>query len=101
LYAPPPFINEEDGPHVEELHIKINNFKPTWRDNLFNRVEAKLKAIRTDGLEEAKIKDDQMYSEWEQSREHAQHVINRKIDSLNAIFDFLDPFDDIEESGSM
>ncbi|MGM0867394.1 MAG: DUF4236 domain-containing protein [Bacillota bacterium] len=37
----PPFQENEDGPHVKEMKKQIHDYKPTWRDKLFNRVEAR------------------------------------------------------------
>ncbi|MBM7573024.1 DUF4236 domain-containing protein [Aquibacillus albus] len=99
LSSPRPFPENEDGPHVQNIKATIQNYKPTWRDKLFNRVEARLK-IWEESLPEEQEKDLMLVKQWEQAKANATSILNRDISAWTAILEEINPFEDIIELGN-
>lgn len=96
----PPFrINEEDGPNVKELKMRIDEYKPTWRDRFFNRVEARKKHL-INQMETAKEEDKKLYFAWEEQKETAIKVLENNIDIWQKVIENANPFEDIQNFGS-
>lgn len=99
-HSNPPFLlGEEDGPHVKELKRQINEFKPTWRDRFFNRVEARKKQLY-DQIDHAQENDKALYISWEIQKETAQKVLNYDFDTWHNVIKEVNPFEDIQDLGS-
>jgi hypothetical protein len=96
----PPFdIHSEEGPTVKALKQKADQFSPSWRDKLFNRVEARKKAILAD-IELAKLEDEKIYKTWENDKRLAEKVLEHQKDAWQAVITKYAPFEEIEELGS-
>ncbi|ODA15793.1 MULTISPECIES: DUF4236 domain-containing protein [Geobacillus] len=96
----PPFrIGEEDGPNVKELKKQIDEYKPTWRDRFFNRVEAKKRQMLS-RMDQAIKEDEEIYEEWGKNKGIAQRVIANDLKAWCEVIDTAKPFEDIEEMGS-
>lgn len=96
----PPFrLGEEDGPNVKELKRKMEEYKPTWRDRFFNRVEARKKQI-LDRMDQALEKDKSIYYAWKEQKDMAQKVLANHLESWHKVIEEANPFDDIEKLGS-
>lgn len=85
----PPFTPDSLGPNEESAREKLKNYKPTWRDKLFNRIEAR-KRILQDEVQEAKKQDEQLYQEWKEQKELAQKILNGDLQAyLKVISDYV------------
>ena len=97
--SPPPFrIHEEDGPNVKELKRQIEEFKPSWRDRLFNRGEAK-KQFLIDQMDQAREKDHALYLQWEEQVNRAKKVLGYDLNMWQEIMEENRPFEDMESLG--
>jgi len=99
INSSPPFPKGKIGPNEQEAMLKLKNYKPTWRDKLFNRVEVKKKELEKK-IYEAKQMDLDEYKEWENSVNLAKRIINGDLNAYIDVINKLAPFDDIEELGS-
>ena len=77
--TPPPFTGEI-GPNETKIKTQIKNYKPTWRDRLFNRVEARIQYWK--GLiPEDRQKDAQLMEHWKEQKQLAERIL---ANDLNA-----------------
>jgi len=96
----PPFqYGEEDGPYTLEIKKQINDYKPTWRDRFFNRVEAR-KSQLFEQLDRALEEDKSLYISWQNERENAQKVLNNDFETWYSVITEANPFADIRDLGS-
>lgn len=87
------------GPNVTEVQNELANFKPTFRDKLFNRVEAK-KALIEQKLDKAQSLDKETFLKKQKIKNISSNVINGDFESWIIALDEFDPFDDIKDFGS-
>ncbi|QGS68699.1 hypothetical protein CV093_10145 [Oceanobacillus sp. 143] len=95
----PPFDNGQDGPNVIVARESVESYKPTFRDRLFNRIEAR-KSKLLELVEEAKATDNQLYNEWKDNVKQSNRILNGERESWNEVIKEVNPFEDIEELGS-
>jgi hypothetical protein len=95
----PPFSFGEIGPNEAKALEKLNNYKPSWRDKLFERVEAKKAALQKE-IEDAKQRDILEYQEWEKETKLAVRIIEGDLAAYMEAIKELAPFEDIQELGS-
>ena len=95
----PPYSLGEIGPNEAEALEKLNNYKPSWRDKLFERVEVKKAALQKE-IEEAKQRDILEYQEWENEVRLAERVTQGDLEAYMEAIKKLAPFEDIQELGS-
>lgn len=96
----PPFdVENEDGPNVKELKRQIDEFKTTWRDRFFNRVEARKRDLY-EQMDKAIEEDKVIYNTWETERNTAQKVLNDNLKTWSAVIARVNPFEDIKNLGS-
>ena len=98
--SPPPFQPGAIGPNEKEALQALNNYKPSWRDKLFNRVEAR-KAILKQDVEKARDLDQQEYGDWEKLVNLADRILSGDSAAYLQVIEELNPFDDINELGTM
>ena len=97
--SPPPFNPGENGLNEQRALQALNNYKPSWRDKLFNRVEVR-KAILKREIEKAREIDHQEYSEWEKLVNLADKILSGDTAAYLQAIKELAPFEDINELGS-
>lgn len=97
--TPPPFNLGEIGPNEAQAIQKLNDYKPTWRDKLFERVEAKIYALQKE-VEYARKQDEHEYQEWEKEVNLAKRILQGDISAYMEAIQELSPFADIQELGS-
>ncbi|MGP4041937.1 DUF4236 domain-containing protein [Gracilibacillus sp. D59] len=97
--SPRPFDEDDEGPHVTELNKTIDNYQPTWRDKLFNRTEARIKKWE-ESLPEAKEKDLELISDWENELHLANKIQSFEISAMEEAIEKIYPFEDIIDLGS-
>lgn len=95
----PPFAFGEIGQNESKALEKLNNYKPSWRDKLFERVEARKAALQKE-IEEAKKLDIHEYQEWEKEVKLAERIIQGDLAAYMEVIKELAPFKDIQELGS-
>lgn len=95
----PPFDLGQDGPHVKVAKDRVESYKPTLRDRLFNRIEARKKVL-LEAVKEAEISDTKLYNEWVEKVERSIKIINGNRNSWTEVINQVNPFEDIEELGS-
>jgi hypothetical protein len=99
-YSDPPFeLGKEDGPNVKELKKRIEEYKPTWRDRFFNRIEARKRQMLSQ-MDQAEKEDEMIYYNWKESKETAQQVLENDLKAWHKVINDANPFEDIEELGS-
>lgn len=89
----------EDGPNVLKAKESLSSYKPTWRDKLFNRVEAR-KLILNQKLQEAIELDLKLIEEKKELKDFAIRVINFEKEAWVAALNKYNPFEDIYKLGS-
>jgi len=99
IESEPPFSKDGAGPNEQEAMLKLKNYKPTWRDKLFNRIEARKKQLEKK-VQEAKKIDLSEYEEWETSVNLGNRILDGDFNAYKDVIKKLAPFDDIEELGS-
>ena len=97
--ATPPFSSDSKGPNELAALSILENYKPSLLDKLFKRYEAKIAQLRTK-VDEAKLEDEELYSEWESSVEIAKRILDQDIDAYLEAIDVYYPLDDLSEFGS-
>lgn len=95
----PPFLPSETGPNEKKILEKLNNYKPTWRDRLFERIEVRKAALKKE-VEKARELDQKMYKEWEKEVNLAEKILQGDISAYKQVIEELAPFDDIKELGT-
>lgn len=89
----------DEGPNVKSVLDEVANYKPTWRDKLFNRVDAR-KMMIEEKLPEAKEFDMALHQKNERLKDIASGILNGDSKMwTNALIEFA-PFEDIEGFGS-
>ena len=99
LTSNPPFSIDEDGPNVKDLKRQIVEFKPTWRDRFFNRVEARNRGLY-EQMDQAIEKDKVIYNNWETEKNIAQKVLSHDFNTWSTVIADINPFEDIKNLGS-
>lgn len=94
-----PFNESEDGPHVKEIKEQLDSYKPTWRDILFKRIEARKREWEKSIPKEAE-KDHELIQQWYKSKSRANSILNKDVNSWGEVINEIDPFEDIKELGS-
>jgi len=103
------------APHYSNLNEtiaqhKVNNFKPSFFDNLFGSSNRKIKNLE-DQVQSAKNKDQQIYqaalneyhetlNDWTELQNIAEGVADRDTETYLAAVRYFDPFSEISELGS-
>lgn len=95
----PPFKHGETGPNETKALERLNNYKPTWRDKLFDRVEVKKSMLQKE-VGEAKKLDLLEYQEWEKEVNLAERILQGDLAAYMEAVKELAPFEDIQELGS-
>lgn len=95
----PPFKREEEGPNVLVVKEKVETYKPTLRDRVFNRVEAR-KRILLEEVDVAKTSDHALYSEWENNVIQSKKILDGDRKTWEQLTNEINPFEDIEALGS-
>lgn len=95
----PPFTVGEPGPNEREATKKLEQFKPTWRDKLFGRVEAR-KKVFVGEIEKARAADKQVYESWKHIVLLAEKVVAGSPEAYLQVITECAPFDEIEQLGS-
>lgn len=88
-----------EGPNVKSVLDEAANYKPTWRDKLFNRVDAR-KMMIEEKLPEAREFDMALHEKKQRLKDIAVGILNGNSKMwTNALIEYA-PFDDIESFGS-
>ncbi|WP_231504358.1 DUF4236 domain-containing protein [Brevibacillus borstelensis] len=95
----PPFKEGEPGPNEQVAKTKLDQFKPTWRDRLFGRVEIR-KKVFLEEIDQAKAEDKRLLEEWQSLVSFAGKVLNGEKTAYLQVIEQFAPFDEIEELGS-
>ncbi|MCQ6276789.1 hypothetical protein JMM81_17935 [Bacillus sp. V3B] len=95
----PPFIYGNVGPNEAETLSNIENYKPTFRDKFFNRVEAK-KRLLEEEITISKEEDEKLYQNWEELKNLGNGILNGNLSSYQKVVNDLAPFEDIKDLGS-
>lgn len=96
--------------NLKLAEINLNNFKPSFFDNLFGSTNKKIRNLEQQ-VEVAKIEDKQQFekelnqyskdlSEWTKNQELAKGVLSLDPTAYRNVIEYLDPFSDIKEIGS-
>jgi len=88
-----------EGPNVTSIMDEIANYKPTWRDKLFNRVAAK-KLLIEERIPEAKELDLTIHQKKQRLKDIAPRILNGDSNVWTIALTDYAPFDDIESFGS-
>ncbi|MFC4403280.1 DUF4236 domain-containing protein [Gracilibacillus xinjiangensis] len=96
---PRPFSENEDGPNVMEIKDTLSNYKPSWRDKLFNRKEAKIKHWESQ-IPNAEQNDIALIKKWEDTRDIADRMILKNFTAMEDAIEQIYPFEDIIDLGS-
>lgn len=99
LESSPSFVYGTDGPYVIEAQEQIEQYKPTLRDRIFNRTDAR-KRILTTAVETAKENDEQLYTDWRDSVRLSESVLEGDRAPWNEVIETSNPFEDINDLGS-
>lgn len=97
--SPPPFKDGEPGPNEIESKKALDQYKPTFRDRLFNRIEAR-KRILKESIEESKKEDELLYEQWSRTVELAGRILEKDNKAYLEVLENEAPFEDIKELGS-
>jgi len=89
----------KEGPNVSSVLEEIANYKPTFRDKLFNRTTAK-KMIIEEKLPEAKQLDHEIYQKKQRLKDAAPLILSGDSNAWIMALTEYAPFDDIESFGS-
>lgn len=88
-----------EGPNVKSVKAELNNYTPTLRDKLFNRISARKDYIQAQ-LPEAKSLDQEYYLKKQKLQNISYKVMKNDYESwIKALYE-INPFDDIEDFGS-
>ena len=106
----PPTKPTRSSNHENKAQSTLDNYSPGLTDKLFRRVESK-KAELEKAIEDARTRDgqeyqdavkeyEQMYADWEASRELASSILDGNIDAYVEAIKETDPFSEIKHLGS-
>lgn len=95
----PPFRIGEPGPNELKALKKLNDYKPTWIDKLFNRAELKKAALQKE-VEAAKEIDKKEYEKWKEEVNLAKRIVEGDLTAYTEAIKLLAPFEDIQELGT-
>lgn len=95
----PPFNREEEGPNFMVVKEKVQSYKPTLRDRLFNRVEAR-KRILVEEVDMAKTSDNELYIDWQNNVKRSKEILDGEREAWEQITNEVNPFEDIKALGS-
>jgi Protein of unknown function (DUF4236) len=99
VQSTPPFVLGQDGPNYQNAILAIENYKPTLRDKLFNRIEARKRILQED-LETHREKDQKLYNDWKENVQEAKNILNGERNSWDEVIQKINPFEDIDQLGS-
>ncbi|GGE31286.1 hypothetical protein GCM10011391_07450 [Pullulanibacillus camelliae] len=99
MKTPAPFLEGEMGPHELEAQKIIDHYKPTFRDRLFGRVEARKRQLSED-LKPAQTEDQRLLENWKATVSNARKVLSGDVNAYLDILENETPFEDIEALGS-
>ncbi|MER1958841.1 MAG: DUF4236 domain-containing protein [Solibacillus sp.] len=88
-----------EGPNVKSVLDEITNYKPTWRDKLFNRVNAR-KMMIEDKLPEARKFDIAIHQKKQRLKDIAPSILNSDSNMWTNALNEYAPFEDVESFGS-
>ena len=88
-----------DGPAVTEAKRQLAAYKPTWRDRLFNRVEARQRQLN-EAITKAAEDDKRSLVKLRNEKELARRVLSGERSAWQEALDQSDPFEDIRALGS-
>lgn len=97
---PAPFNNMYMGPFEEEARRTVDNAKPSFLGRFMPAADKKRIQALEEAVVEAREKDQQMYSDWENLRLLAEQVLNGDIDSYFYVVSEMHPFEEILDFGS-
>lgn len=90
---------KEYGPNVEKVDQQFAAYEPTWKDQLFHRVEAKREEL-AEQLNEAIIQDQQLLAEKEKLQDLATRVLLHNETAWLEALDTYHAFEAIAEFGN-
>lgn len=99
MHSSPPFKNGKSGPREKEAQQKLDNFRPTFFQKLFGRVEKEINHLQKE-VEEARLADLKCYHDWEKMVYLAKKVLAGDIDTYLQVIEEMDPLRDLLEFGS-
>ncbi|WP_227396990.1 DUF4236 domain-containing protein [Jeotgalibacillus aurantiacus] len=97
--SPPPFASEDQGPNYLAALKTIEEYKPTLRDKLFNRIDAR-KVSLSESLPEAKNQDREIYENWNSSIAQAEKILNGDQEGMTRLISSKNPFKTLMDIGA-
>lgn len=82
---------DDIGPNQQIVMDELNNYKPTFRDKLFNRVEARKRIIK-EKLEDAKVLDLKHFRELNEKKELAIKILENDFEAWDKAFSTFHTF---------
>ncbi|REB05173.1 DUF4236 domain-containing protein [Sporosarcina sp. BI001-red] len=89
----------ENGPNAEKVAREFTAYEPTWKDQLFHRVEAKREEL-AEQLNEAIFQDQQLLAEKEKLKDLATQVLLHNESAWLEALDTYHAFESIAEFGN-
>ena len=99
LNSQPPHQYGEPGMKEKEAIKKYKNYQPGFFDKLFKKDEQQRNKL-LEQIEQAKVKDEQEYREWQELVALAEKVLDGDIDAYFSVIQEMNPLDDLSEFGS-
>lgn len=87
------------GSNEMQAAQNLKNFRPTWRDRLFGRIEYRKQELYSQ-IEEARALDEEMHKQFEKQSELACHILSGEHSAYEEVLEKELPFDDILELGA-
>ncbi|MGJ9381828.1 hypothetical protein [Salipaludibacillus sp. CF4.18] len=99
VHSPRPFDVKEHGPHVTEINRFIEEYKATWRDNFFNRAEARIRKWK-ESIPQAQEKDQELIDDWDKDILIAKKIVLGDVIAMEEALENINPFEEIFQLGS-
>ncbi|MBD3110178.1 DUF4236 domain-containing protein [Bacillus sp. AGMB 02131] len=97
--ALPPYKASSAGPNEIAAISTLEKYKPSFFDKLLKRHEAKVDELKAK-VYEAKIQDEELYSDWESDVQLAKRIVKQDTDAYLKAIDVYYPLDDLNGFGS-
>lgn len=95
----PPFPEGEIGLAEREARQKAEDYSPGFFTKLFHKEDDKKEQLQQE-ITEAHEEDDDLYDEWEATKEVADRVLDGDAEAYRMAIETVAPFDDIVDLGS-
>ncbi|MET3576961.1 DUF4236 domain-containing protein [Bhargavaea ullalensis] len=99
LLSAPALPTGADGPAVQKAKRQLAGYRPTWRDRLFNRAEAR-RAQLEEAVKTAAAEDERILAEQKKTEQLARKILAGDRSAWLSALEELDPFEDIRQLGS-